>query len=315
VLIDEEHDFLDGEKVDGSIIYKCRSCDFNYGEADDGKVRIDYVNINIPNPKTGYSPEYFGQIRGEGISFADGGDEFTKNGIRFGLYVNDSGLGEDDLFASGMGYRATIYLRADEGYTFSKDQNAQYNPVVIVNGEEAEFETDGTLMTVKYTTNAPEVFVSYINMSGIDFPEAGKTADRELESAESNYYECDNITWYEDGEYMDYDDTFKEGKEYKVEMYIDTVRSGWDYTAKFAETLNASVDGFSVESGDIEIFHDTSVRISYTFSVLEEEKTEEPQPEEEKRKDQPEEEELHENKRHTERHEGRRALRRGRESP
>ena len=277
VLIDEEHDFLDGEKVDGSIVYKCRTCDFSYGEADDGKVRIDYVNINIPNPKTGYSPEYFGQISGEGVSFADGGDEFTKNGIRFGLYVNDSGVGEDDLFASGMGYRATIYLRADEGYTFSKDQNAQYNPIVIVNGEEAEYETDGTLMTVKYITNAPEVFVSSINMSGIDFPEVGKTADRESESAEPNYYECDTITWYQDGEYMDYDDTFKEGKAYTVEMYIDTVRSGWNYTAKFVETLNASVDGFSVESCDIEVFHDTSVRISYTFPVLEEEKTEEPE--------------------------------------
>lgn len=75
-----------------------------------------------------------------------------------------------------MRYRATIYLRADEGYTFSKDQNAQYNPVVIVNGEAAEFETDGTLMTVKYEVNAPEISVSYINMSGIDFPEVGKTA-------------------------------------------------------------------------------------------------------------------------------------------
>ena len=72
-----------------------------------------------------------------------------------------------------MGYRATIYLRADEGYTFSKDQNAQYNPVVIVNGEAAEFETDGTLMTAKYEVNAPEISVSYINMSGIDFPEVG----------------------------------------------------------------------------------------------------------------------------------------------
>lgn len=275
VLLNEEHSFGDGEQVDGSIIYKCRTCEFSYGEVDDGKIRIDYLNINIPNPKTGYCPEYFGLISGEGVSFAGGGDEFTKNGIRWGLYVNDFGLGENDLFASGMGYRATIYLRADEGYTFSKDQNAQYNPVVIVNGEEAEYETDGTLMTVKYEVNAPEIFVSYINMSGIDFPEVGKTADREPESEEPNYYDCKNITWYEDGEYMDYDDTFKEGKEYKVEMYIDTIRSGWDYTAKFAETLNVSVDGFAVDESNIERLHDTTVVVSYTFPVLEEEKEEE----------------------------------------
>ena len=277
ILLSEEHVFLDGEKADNAIVYKCRTCDFSYGEADDGKVRIDYVNINVPDPKTGYTPEYFGLISGEGISFANGGDEFTKNGIRWGLYANDFGVGENDLFASGMGYRATLYLRADEGYTFSRDQNAQYNPVVIVNGEAAEFETDGTLMTVKYEVNAPEISVSYINISGIDFPEVGKTADRESESDEPNYYNCTNITWYENGEYMDYGNTFEEGKEYKVEMYIDTIRSGWDYTAKFAEDISALVDGFAVKESDIERLHDTTVIVTYTFPVLEEEKAEEPE--------------------------------------
>ena len=277
ILLSEEHVFLDGEKADNAIVYKCRGCDFSYGEADDGKVRIDYLNINIPNPKTGYSPEYFGLISGEGVSFANGGDEFTKNGIRWGLYVNDSGVAENALFASGMRYRTTIYLRADEGYTFSKDQNAQYNPVVIVNGEAAEFETDGTLMTVKYEVNAPEISVSYIKISGIDFPEVGKTADRESESDEPNYYNCTNITWYENGEYMDYGNTFEEGKEYKVEMYIDTIRSGWDYTAKFAEDISALVDGFAVKESDIERLHDTTVIVTYTFPILEEEKAEEPE--------------------------------------
>jgi len=277
VLIEEKHYFGDGEVDGGSIIYKCRGCDFSYGEVDDGKVRIDYININIPRPRTGYLPEYYGLISGEGVSFAGGGDEFTKNGIRWGLYVNDSGVAENALFASGMGYRATIYLRADEGYTFSKDQNAQYNPVVIVNGEPAKYETDGELMTVKYEVNAPEITVSYISMSGIDFPEVGMKADREPESAEPNYYDCKNITWFENGEYMDYDNTFEAGKEYKVEMYIDTIRSGWDYTAKFAETLNVSVDGFAVKDEDVKRIHDTTTVITYTFPVLEEEKTTEPE--------------------------------------
>ena len=278
ILLDEEHYFGEGEQDGGSIVYKCLRCDFSYGEVDDGKVRIDYLNINIPNPKTGYSPEYFGLISGEGVSFANGGDEFTKNGIRWGLYANDFGVAEDVPFASGMGYRATIYLTADEGYTFSKDHNAQYNPVVIVNGEQAEYETDGTLMTVKYEVNAPEVFVSYIDISGIDFPEVGNTADREPESAEPNYYDCKSISWYEDGEYMDYDDTFEAGKEYKVEMYIDTIRSGWDYTARFAENLaGVTVDGFAVNENDIERLHDTTTVVAYTFPVLEEEKEEEPE--------------------------------------
>ena len=268
VLLDEEHDFHDGEKVDGSIVYECRVCDFSYSEADDGKIRIDYLNINLPNPKPGFFPEYYGLISGEGVSFADGGDEFTKNGVRWGLYVNDYGVAEDVPFASGMGYRATVYLKADEGYTFRKDQNAKYNPVVIVNGEEAEYETDGTLMTVKYVVNTSEITASYIDILGIDFPEVGNTADRKAESADPQYYACKSISWYEDGEYMDYGDTFKEGKEYTVEMYIDTVRSGWDYTAKFGSDLYATVDGFAVDGKNIERFHDTSIKVTFTFPAL-----------------------------------------------
>ena len=282
VLIDEEHYFGDGEPDGSSIIYKCRGCDFSYGEVDDGKIRIDYLNINIPNPKTGYVPEYYGVISGEGVRFANGGDEFTKNGIRWGLYVNDSGLGENELFASGMGYRATIYLRADEGYTFSKDQNAQYNPVVIVNGEQAEYETDGELMTVKYEVNAPEITVSYIDITGIDFPEIGEMPDCEIESAEPQYYnaktDSGSVTWYEDGEYMYKTDTFKAGKEYQIEMYIDTVRSGWDYTARFAENLSGvTVDGFAVNENNIRRLNDTTVVVTHTFPVLEEDKVEEPE--------------------------------------
>lgn len=269
VLLDEEHSFSDGEKVDGSIVYQCRVCDFSYGEVDDGKIKIDYININIPNPKTGYNPEYFGLISGEGVSFSNGGDEFTKNGIRWGLYANDYGVAEDALLASDSAYRVTIFLAADEGYTFSKDQNAQYNPVVIVNGEKAEYETDGTLMTVKHIERTSKITVSSVTMTGLDFPEVGRKADREPVSAEPNYYECDNISWYQDGEYMGYDDTFKEGKEYTVEMYIDAVRSGWDYTATFEKNISATVDGFAVDSGDIEWFNDTSIRISYTFPKIE----------------------------------------------
>jgi len=127
-------------------------------------------------------------------------------------------------------------------------------------------------MTVRHIERTSEITVAYINMTGIDFPEVGKTADREPVSAAPNYYDCKNITWYEDGKYMDYDDTFKEGKEYTVEMYIDTIRSGWDYTAKFAENISATVDGFAVKTGDIKRFHDTSVAITYTFPALEEEK-------------------------------------------
>lgn len=280
ILSEEEHYFGDGEQVDGSLVYKCQRCDFSYAEVDDGKTRISYINISLPKPKAGCFPEYYGLIGGVGVSFADGGDEFTKNGIRWGLYSNDFGVAEDVPFASGMGYRAAIYLKADEGYAFHKNQNAQYDTVVIVNGEEAKYETDGELMTVTYEVNTPEVEVSYITMSGIDFPEVGNTPDCEPESAEPQYYDAKTdsgaIGWYEDGEYMDKSNTFKAGKEYRVEMYIDTIRSGWDYTAKFAENLaRVSVNGFTVNEADVERLNDTTVKLSYTFPVLEEDKAEE----------------------------------------
>ena len=56
-------------------------------------------------------------------------------------------------------------------------------------------------------------------------------------------------------------------------MYIDTIRSGWNYTATFAENFAATtVDVFNVDNDDVERFYDTSVRIFYTSPVLEEDK-------------------------------------------
>ncbi|MBQ8301164.1 MAG: S-layer homology domain-containing protein, partial [Clostridia bacterium] len=239
---------------------------------------INYLNLAIPAPETGKTPDYNGVISEEGVSFVNGGDEYTRNGIRWGKFVNDFGIGENDLFASGLGYRATIYLAVDEGYALHKNHEGEYDTLVFVNGEPVEYETDGNKITVCYEVNADEVVVSSIDMKGIDYPEIGNKPDCTSESVEPHYYdlkEASAITWYEDGEYMDKSDTFKDGKTYSVEMYVDAVRVGWDDVVTFTDTPVASLNGFSIDSGNVERLNDTTVKISYTFPKVEKEKAEE----------------------------------------
>ena len=77
---------------------------------DDGKIKIPYLNLSISAPEAGKSPDYNGVINETGVNFESSGDEYTKNGIRWGKFANDFGIGENDVFASDIRYRATIYL-------------------------------------------------------------------------------------------------------------------------------------------------------------------------------------------------------------
>ena len=286
IISEEEHYFGDGEKNEDVITYKCRRCDYAYEELDDGKIKITYFNIALPEPETGKTPDYSGVVGNDGVSFADGGDEYTKNGIRWGKYANDFGIGENDLFASGLRYRVTVFLKANEGYAFHKNYKGEYDTAVFVNGEEAKYEVDGDLMKVTYEVNAPEVVVSSVDMMGIDYPEIGNTPDCTPESAIPYYYgakkDSGAITWYEDGKYMDKTDTFKAGKTYSVEMYVDAVRVGWDDVVTFSDAPVASLDGFSIDAENVKRLNNTTVLMSYTFPILEEEKEFEKEPETEK---------------------------------
>ncbi|MBE6572083.1 MAG: S-layer homology domain-containing protein [Ruminococcaceae bacterium] len=275
VISSEEHYFGDGTKDGELIIYKCQRCDYTYNKQDDGKSEIGYVNVVIGEPETGKKPDYYKSLGGEGISFADGGDEFTKDSVRWSKVFNDQGIGENDIIASGIKYRAKVFLRADEGYTFRKNHKGEYDMFVYVNGQDAKYEIDGDNMTVFYEANAPEVVLSSVDMKGIDYPEVGNTPDCTPESEMPYCYDAKkdsgSVTWYEDGKYMNKTDTFKAGKTYSVKLYVDAVRVGWDDIVTFAETMSATLNGFSVKPENVERLTGNTVVISYTFPVLEQE--------------------------------------------
>lgn len=274
-LTSEEHYFDNGTKNGDVITYKCQRCDYTYNKYDDGKKEINYVNVITGQPETGKTPDYYKSLGGEGISFAEGGDEFTKDSVRWSLWSNDQGIGENDIIASEIKYRVKVFLCADEGYTFRKNHKGEYDMFVYVNGQDAKYEIDGDRMTVIYEATAPEVILSSVDMKGIDYPEIGNTPDCEPESELPHCYDAKNdygsVTWYEDGKYMNKSDTFKAGKSYSVELYVDAVRIGWDDVVTFAETMSATLNGFAVKPENVKRLTDNTVVISYTFPKLEEE--------------------------------------------
>ncbi|MBE7033773.1 MAG: S-layer homology domain-containing protein [Ruminococcaceae bacterium] len=272
-ISEEKHIFDAGTQEGDVITYTCNICDYNYQVIDDGKIKIPYLNISIPAPEAGKTPNYNGVINEDGVSFSDGGDEYTENGIRWGKYANDYGIDEDDVFASDMGYRATIYLTIDDAYALHKNNEGEYDTLVYVNGEEARYEVDGNSVTVYYEVNADKVVISSADIMGIDYPEIGKTPDCTPVSVMPHYYDAKadygSVTWYEDGEYMDKSDTFKGGKTYSVVLYVDTIRTGWDDVATFSKNPTATLNGFSVDEKNVERLTDTTLMITYTFPKLE----------------------------------------------
>ncbi len=274
-ITEEKHIFYDAETQDGFITYACRTCDYSYQIADDGKIKIPYLNVAIPVAETGKAPDYSGTVGEDGVNFASGGDEYTKNGIRWEKAGIKAGISENELFAGDMWYRAMIYLTVDENYALHKNHEGAYDALVYVNGEEAKYEVNGNTVTVFYETTTDKVVVDSVNIFGIDFPQIGEKPDYSAESEMPHYYGAKDdygaVTWYEDGQYMDRNDTFKGGKTYTVEAYVDCVSVGWDYVAAFGETLSATVDGFTVDASGIERLNDTTVKISYTFQKLDKE--------------------------------------------
>lgn len=274
-ITEEKHILYDAGIHDGIITYACKVCDYSYQTADDGKIKIPYLNINIPEAKTGKAPDYSGTVNEDGVSFASGGDEYTKNGIRWEKAGIKAGVSENDLFVGDMRYRAMIYLTVDEGYTLHKNHEGVYDALVYVNGDEAKYEVNGNSVTVYYEITTEKVVVYSVDMLGIEFPEVGEKPDCTAESVMPQYYgakdDYGSVSWYEDGQYMDKEDTFIAGKTYTVEAYVDCIRVGWDYVATFGETLSATVDGFTVDASGIERLNDTTVKISFTFQKLDKE--------------------------------------------
>lgn len=281
VISEEKHSYDEGVTDGNMITYICLKCDHAYQIADDGKIKINSINISIPAPEAGKAPDYNGVINEDCVSFTEGGDEYTQNGIRWGKYVNDFGIGENDIFASDLKYRATVFLKAKEGYGLRKNQEGEYDTLVFVNGTQVKYEVDGDLITAYYEVSAPEVVVSSIDMMGIDYPEIGNTPDNTPVSVMPNYYDVKDdagaISWYEDGEYMYDTDTFKSGKTYSVEMYVDATRVGWDDVVTFADEPFATLNGFSVDAENVKRINDNTILITYYFPELEEEKSEEPE--------------------------------------
>lgn len=276
-LAEARHIFGSGEQTDGYMKYKCNTCDYYIEKLDDGKIKIEYVDLRIANPEVGEKPDYYSAIAaGEGVSVANVNDTYTEDGIKWTKAGTGFEVGKNDLFVSSMWYKALVNLDIEDGYAFLKNEKDEYSTAVYVNGKEAKYEVDGNRVTVYYEYTCDDVNVSSIDIYGIDWPEIGNTPDCTAESAIPGYYGLKDdygaVSWYADGEYMDKASKFEAGKTYSVKLYVDAVRVGWDDVVTFNNSLCATVDGFNVKNENIDRLHDTTVVLTFKFPTLEEEK-------------------------------------------
>ncbi|MBR5459582.1 MAG: S-layer homology domain-containing protein [Clostridia bacterium] len=270
---EEEHIFIKSETDGNYIKYYCYGCDYYIEKADDGKIKIDAIDLRIVDPEVGKNPDYYIAIStGNGVYTTETSDEYTENGVKWTKAGTGWGVKKDDVFTGSMWYKAYIELQIDDGYSLARNEKDEYSARVYVNNCETKYDVDGNTITVYYEYITDDVVVSSIDINGIDWPEIGNTPDYTAESTIPEYYTAKQdygaVTWYVDGEYMDRDAKFEVGKAYTVTCYVDSVRVGWDDVVKFNESLCATLDGFNVKTENIERISDTTVKLSFTFPIL-----------------------------------------------
>ena len=134
---------------------------------------IDSVGIGVTAPMNGFSPQYTATLDTNRCALKDRNTTTISNGIK---WTGDSGelLVSGSKFTDDSDYNVTIYLVAQDGYTFANDVTATIN----ANNGNVRMESE-TEIRVSYTFPKPEK-----QKWGVYFSTAGGYAAGNMESVE-----------------------------------------------------------------------------------------------------------------------------------
>ncbi len=179
------------------------------------------TNINVSSieiPEAGKAPDFSCTVDSDAYEIAD----ISWEG-QFGSY-ND--LQESDTFEAGKTYRLLICLRAKDGFTF-KTSNGDVVATAKINGDTAQVNKDASsnlYCEILYYYTIPQDITS-VSVTDIAVPFAGGTADM-LGTVTGTGYRIANIEWFDStdgyGNYISNITSFSEGREYTVDIYLET---------------------------------------------------------------------------------------------
>ncbi len=268
--------------------------EYSFGECNDSVIEnvvIDDVYAPVPGEK----PRYTCSLRGNGyyldVDKSEYYEEFVgvnagtkyyyiKNGIGWFDMTDFDWVYENETFIPGHEYQVRIYLITEKGVTFWHDKYYDMLFTATVNGNAAEGNTTTNEGLYKQTISSNftcnPVNTSLIMLKDIATPKAGNTPDYDLTAVHSDYYMPDQsygekgVIWYNaDGATMMSDETFVQGKQYKLEIKIIPKKVDGANMCRFVSPVTAYVNGKQVTERldwDAVYANDNTAYIYYTFT-------------------------------------------------
>jgi len=187
----------------------------------DAREEVSYVEItNIKEPAIGARPVF---------TATPSNNKFFVSGIYWTDVTNSSAvsLKETDKFEAGHTYNLEVWIRANDKYKFSTDEDGYIDIMALVGGHQAEVMLPGSEISAELSltfTLSRETIVSFVDVMYIDAPVAGRTPDYEAFCA-TRGCNVSAVEWYDITEgkstLMAEDDVFEEGRSYRVVVRVD----------------------------------------------------------------------------------------------
>ena len=240
----------------------CQDCDLvlKYGYTLSSDKIVSSIEIgDAIEPTTGKNPDYTATVLTAGVII----DRFSTPEINRGVDWKDSDtlsyVYPHNIFKRSKNYMITVRVKTNDGNIFSGDVTA------TVNGKAANVYVDPSspdYATVTYEFPYTSYnYVKEIHVTNVAKPLPGTNPVYDCTLDNDYLYVVDEIYWSEDGEGMNYEDTFKEGKKYKFFVGIAQNYDNWLETCMFEEDVKVYING---KLAQIE-----TVRDDYVFAGVE----------------------------------------------
>ena len=207
----------------------------------DIREEVSYVEVaDIDTPTVGANPDF---------SVTPVGKAFYINGVYWTDVTNSTevNLKETDVFQAGHTYELQVWIRANEKYKFSTDEDECVDISAFISGQQAEVMIPGSEisaeLSIRYTLPKQDV-VSFVDIAEIEEPIAGNCPDMQA-YCYTKGCNVDTVEWYDitDGssKLVSADTEFSEGRIYRV--VVGVVAEG--------NAVFYMVDGYNETTGAI----------------------------------------------------------------
>ena len=187
----------------------------------DTREEVSYVEVtNIKEPAIGANPIF---------TATPANNKFTVTGIYWTDVTNTTAvpMKETDKFQAGHTYSLEVWIRANDKYKFSTDEDGYIDIMALVGGYQADVILPGSEISAELSltfTLSEETIVSFVDVMYVDAPFAGRTPDYDAFCV-TRGCNVSKVEWYDvtegRGTLMAEDDVFEAGRSYKVIVRVD----------------------------------------------------------------------------------------------